>query len=172
MDKVDHVLVSQPDLEGYRAPQACKLIGITYRQLDYWARTDLLKPSLQAAAGSGSQRLYSFTDLVQLKVIKQLLDTGITLPKIRKAIEWLRSEMSVTNPLQESTLLSDGKDIWTSDNSDDTHQYLMNILKSGQGVFAIAVDQVQRDLEGQGVKLLPTRVQMADNLYPTKVAAN
>lgn len=144
--------------EGYRAPQVCQLIGITYRQLDYWARTDLLEPSLRAASGSGTQRLYSFTDLVQLKVIKRLLDTGITLPKIRKAIEWLSSEMAIDNPLKDSTLLSDGNDIWTSDNSDETHHYLMDILQKGQGVFAIAVGQVQRDLEGESLRFFPTRV--------------
>ncbi|MCY4371109.1 MAG: MerR family transcriptional regulator [bacterium] len=150
--------VTGSEQEGYRAPQVCHLIGITYRQLDYWARTDLLKPSLRAASGSGTQRLYSFTDLVQLKVIKRLLDTGINLPKIRKAIEWLRSDMAIDHPLRDATLLSDGNDIWTSDNSDQTHHYLMDILKKGQGVFAIAVGQVQRDLEGESLKFFPTRV--------------
>ena len=147
--------VTGSEQEGYRAPQVCHLIGITYRQLDYWARTDLLKPSLRAASGSGTQRLYSFTDLVQLKVIKRLLDTGINLPKIRKAIEWLSSDMAIDHPLRDATLLSDGNDIWTSDNSDETHHYLMDILKKGQGVFAIAVGQVQRDLEGESLKLFP-----------------
>ena len=150
--------VTGSEQEGYRAPQVCHLIGITYRQLDYWARTDLLKPSLRAASGSGTQRLYSFTDLVQLKVIKRLLDTGINLPKIRKAIEWLSSDMAIDHPLRDATLLSDGNDIWTSDNSDETHHYLMDILKKGQGVFAIAVGQVQRDLEGESLKFFPTRV--------------
>ncbi len=172
MDETYNGSATQSDQDGYRAPQACQLIGITYRQLDYWARTDLLKPSLRAAGGSGTQRLYSFTDLVQLKVIKRLLDTGISLPKIRKAIEWLRSDMSVSNPLKESTLLSDGNDIWTSDNSDDTHHYLMNILKSGQGVFAIAVGQVQRDLEGQGIEYLPTRVPITGDPYTAEAAVN
>ena len=71
---------------GYRAPQVCKLVGITYRQLDYWARTDLMVPALQRASGSGTQRLYSFTDVVQLKVIKRLLDAGMSLKKIRSAV--------------------------------------------------------------------------------------
>lgn len=167
--------VSRPvtgfEQEGYRAPQVCKLIGITYRQLDYWARTDLLKPSLQPAGGSGTQRLYSFTDLVQLKVIKRLLDTGISLPKIRRAIEWLSSEMAVDNPLQDSTLLSDGTDIWTSDNSDDTQSFLMDILKKGQGVFAIAVGQVQRDVEGESYRLFPTRGPDVDEVYVKEAAA-
>lgn len=148
-----------PDRNGYRAPQVCKLVGISYRQLDHWARTDLLKPSLRAARGSGTQRLYSYTDLVQLRVIKRLRDTGISLAKIRKAVEWLRSEMDEQDPFKDSTLLSDGIDIWTSDNSDETQQYLMDILRRGQGVFAIAVGQVQRDLHGEILELFPTEAR-------------
>ena len=91
--------------EGYRAPQVCKLVGITYRQLDYWARTDLLRPSVQAAHGSGSQRLYSFTDIVQLKVIKSLLDAGMSLKKIRQAIAILAEQVESDTPLTDVTLL-------------------------------------------------------------------
>ena len=171
MDEAVNGSATGNDQDGYRAPQVCQLIGITYRQLDYWARTDLLEPSLRAASGSGSQRLYSFTDLVQLKVIKRLLDTGITLPKIRKAIEWLRSEMAIESPLKDSTLLSDGNDIWTSDNSDDTRHYLMDILNKGQGVFAIAVGQVQRDLEGESVKFFPARVLSDEKPSATEATA-
>ena len=160
---------AQPDRNGYRAPQVCKLVGITYRQLDHWARTDLLKPSLRAARGSGTQRLYSYTDLVQLRVIKRLRDTGISLAKIRKAIEWLRSEINEEDPFKDSTLLSDGIDIWTSDNTDETQQYLMNILRRGQGVFAIAVGQVQRDLEGEILELFPTQTEAAE--LPTDAEA-
>ena len=149
------------DDQGYRAPQVCKLVGISYRQLDYWARTDLLTPSLRAAAGSGTQRLYSFTDLVQLRVIKRLLDTGINLAKIRQAVEWMRTEFAGDDPLKDSTLLSDGIDIWTSDNSDDTQQFLMDTLRRGQGVFAIAVGQVQRDLEGETLELFPAEARPA-----------
>src|ERR1700751_3436358 len=76
---------------GYRGPQVCKIVGITYRQLDYWARTGLLHPSITEARGSGSQRRYSYTDLVRLKVIKRLLDAGVSLQAARKAIECLRS---------------------------------------------------------------------------------
>ena len=163
MDETGKGSATRDEQDGYRAPQVCQLIGITYRQLDYWARTDLLRPSLRAAGGSGTQRLYSFTDLVQLKVIKRLLDTGISLPKIRRAIEWLKSEMDVDNPLKDSTLLSDGNDIWTSDNSDQTSLFLMDILKRGQGVFAIAVGQVQRDLEDDRVKFFPTRIASGEH---------
>ena len=72
--------------EGYRAPQVCNLVGITYRQLDYWARTGSDRPSIRSH-GSGSQRSYSFSDIVQLKVVKRLLDAGMSLKKIRSAME-------------------------------------------------------------------------------------
>src|SRR5579875_1247361 len=76
---------------GYRGPQVCSIVGITYRQLDYWARTGLMHPSISQAKGSGSQRIYSYSDLLQLKVIKRLLDAGVSLQAARRAIECLRS---------------------------------------------------------------------------------
>ena len=82
---------SIPDeLVGYRGPSACQIAGITYRQLDYWARTSLVVPSIRSAAGSGSQRLYSFKDVLVLKIVKRLLDTGISLHNIRVAVDHLR----------------------------------------------------------------------------------
>src|SRR5919198_1806198 len=82
---------SLPDeLVGYRGPSACQIAGITYRQLDYWARTSLVVPSIRSAAGSGSQRLYSFKDILVLKIVKRLLDTGISLHNIRVAVDHLR----------------------------------------------------------------------------------
>ena len=97
--------MTQERMSGYRAPQVCTLVGITYRQLDYWARTKLIVPSLQRATGSGSQRLYSFIDVVQLKVIKRLLDAGMSLKKIRSAVEILRIQLDSDQPLADVTLL-------------------------------------------------------------------
>ena len=82
-----------PEQMGYRGPQVCKLVGISYRQLDYWARTDLVRPSLADARGSGTQRSYSYRDLVRLKVIKNLLDSGVKLQAARKAIEYVRGDL-------------------------------------------------------------------------------
>ena len=76
---------------GYRGPVACRAAGITYRQLDYWARTGLVEPSIRSAKGSGSQRLYSFRDILVLKVVKRLLDTGVSLQQIRTAVSALHS---------------------------------------------------------------------------------
>jgi len=131
--------------QGFRAPQVCHLVGITYRQLDYWARTGLLQPSLKAARGSGSQRLYAFGDVVQLKVVKRLLDAGMSLKKIRQAIGILRVQLQSDRPLADVTLLSDGQTIYAAHSS----QEVVDVFRRGQGVFGIAVGPVQKELEGE-----------------------
>ncbi len=136
---------------GYRAPLVCRLVGISYRQLDYWARTDLIKPSVQDARGSGSQRLYSFPDVVQLKVIKRLLDAGMSLKKIRQAVEILRQQLRSERPLADVTLLSDGSTIYAATSADE----VVDVFRRGQGVFGIAVGPVQDELEGELHDLFP-----------------
>lgn len=143
-------MTREPEL-GYRAPQVCKLVGITYRQLDYWARTDLIVPTLQRASGSGTQRLYSFTDVVQLKVIKRLLDAGMSLKKIRSAVEILREQLDSDRPLADVTLLSDGQTIYAAHSEEE----LVDIFKKGQGVFGIAIGPVQDEVEGAIHQLFP-----------------
>ncbi len=147
-------------INGFRAPQVCKLVGITYRQLDYWARTDLIKPSLQHAHGSGSQRLYSFIDVVQLKVIKRLLDAGMSLKKIRQAMDILREQLDSDQPLVDVTLLSDGASIYAAHSADE----VVDVFRRGQGVFGIAVGPVQEELEGDVHRLFPDAVTAADVL--------
>ena len=83
---------------GYRVPIACQVAGISYRQLDYWARTELVRPSIRGAKGSGSQRLYSFKDILVLKIVKRLLDTGISLQNIRLAVDKPVSYTHLTLP--------------------------------------------------------------------------
>jgi len=136
---------------GYRAPAVCRLVGITYRQLDYWARTDLLRPSTQEASGSGSQRLYSFTDLVQLKVIKRLLDAGMSLKRIRSAVDILRDQLESDRPLADVTLLSDGTTIFAATSPDE----VVDVFRRGQGVFGIAVGPVQEEIAGAVHDLAP-----------------
>src|SRR2546423_14889501 len=97
------------DNEGYRVPDVCKVVGISYRQLDYWARTELVRPSIRDAGGSGTQRLYSFQDLLQLKVIKKLLDAGVSLQQIRKAVDHLKAMGEAPHG---GTLRSDGVRIY------------------------------------------------------------
>lgn len=138
-----------PEDLGFRGPVACGAAGITYRQLDYWARTGLVVPEVRSAGGSGTQRLYSFRDLLLLKVIKRLIDAGISLPQIRIAIDHLR-ERGVQD-LTQVTLMSDGVSVYecTSDLE------VIDLLRGGQGMFAIALGGVWRDIEGT-VSVLPT----------------
>jgi DNA-binding transcriptional MerR regulator len=127
---------------GYRGPTACKAAGITYRQLDYWARTGLVEPAVRGAAGSGSQRLYGFRDILVLKVVKRLLDTGVSLQQIRSAVEHLR-ERGVED-LAQITLMSDGASVYECTSADE----VIDLVQGGQGVFGIAVGRVWREVEG------------------------
>ena len=127
---------------GYRGATACSAADISYRQLDYWARTGLVEPSIQPASGSGSQRLYSFKDILVLKIVKRLLDTGVSLQNIRTAVEHLRSR-GVTE-LESITLMSDGASIYECASADD----IIDLLQGGQGVFGIAISKVWNEVEG------------------------
>jgi DNA-binding transcriptional MerR regulator len=127
--------------DGYRVPDVTKIVGISYRQLDYWARTGLVRPSVKDAQGSGSQRLYSFQDLAVLKLIKRMLDSGVNLQQIRRAMATLKD---LKEPALGTTLVSDGNRIYQV----ESPEAVVDLLASGQGVFAIAVDKVWTDLEG------------------------
>jgi DNA-binding transcriptional MerR regulator len=131
-----------PDDVGYRGPTACNAAGITYRQLDYWARTGLVEPTVRTAGGSGTQRLYSFRDVLLLKVIKRLLDAGVSLQQIRTAVLHLRERG--TQDLTRVTLMSDGATIYECRSAEET----FDLLQGGQGVFGIAIGGVWREIEG------------------------
>jgi DNA-binding transcriptional MerR regulator len=152
--------------DGYRAPQVCNIVGITYRQLDYWARTGLLRPSLQTAKGSGSQRLYSFGDIVQLRVVKRLLDAGMSLKKIRQAMDLLRDQLRSETPLADVTLLSDGSTIYAAHSADE----VVDVFRRGQGVFGIAVGPVQQEMEGEIHRLFPEPSKPVETVTATMEA--
>jgi len=140
-------LLFDEDLElpadaGYRGPTACSVAGITYRQLDYWARTGLVEPSVRGAQGSGTQRLYGFRDILVLKVVKRLLDTGVSLHNIRTAVNHLR-ERGVED-LAQITLMSDGASVYECTSADE----VIDLVQAGQGVFGIAGGRVWREVEG------------------------
>ena len=141
---------------GYRGPTACKAAGITYRQLDYWARTGLVEPAVRGASGSGSQRLYSFRDILVLKVVKRLLDTGVSLQQIRTAVEHLR-ERGVED-LAQITLMSDGASVYECTSADE----VIDLVQGGQGVFGIAVGRVWREVEGSLAELPSEHVAEQD----------
>jgi DNA-binding transcriptional MerR regulator len=143
---------------GFRGPVACSAAGITYRQLDYWARTGLVEPSVRSARGSGSQRLYGFRDILVLKVVKRLLDTGISLQQIRSAVEFLGERGSAD--LAQMTLMSDGVSVYACTSPDE----VVDLLQGGQGVFGIALGRVWQELEGSLAELPsePPEQQPAD----------
>ena len=136
-----------PDDLGYRGPTACRAAGITYRQLDYWARTGLVEPTVRPAGGSGTQRLYGFRDILLLKVIKRLLDAGISLQQIRQAVAHLRARG--TDDLTRVTLMSDGATVYECTSNDE----VIDLLQGGQGVFGIAIGGVWREIEGSLAEL-------------------
>ncbi len=132
---------------GYRGVTACSAAGITYRQLDYWARTLLVVPSVRDASGSGTQRLYSFRDIVVLKVVKRLLDAGVSLQNIRKAIETLRQWGE--DDLATMTLISDGTTVYECRSAEE----VVDLLQGGQGVFGIAIGGAFKEIKGSLAEL-------------------
>ena len=137
--------------QGYRGPIACRAAGITYRQLDYWARTGLVVPSIRSATGSGSQRLYSFRDVLVLKVVKRLLDTGVSLQNIRLAVEHLRRRG--VHDLARITLFSDGTTVYECTSPEE----VVDLLQGGQGVFGIAVSGAMKEIAGSISQFPPER---------------
>ena len=139
---------------GFHGPQVCGLVGISYRQLDYWARTGLLQPSVAAAKGSGSRRVYSYSDVLELKVIKQLLDAGVSLQSARRAVECLREDLGAD--LASANLVLTG----TSSVLARSNGEVVDLLAGGQGVFNIVplagvveeldADIVRLDTAGRG----------------------
>jgi DNA-binding transcriptional MerR regulator len=135
---------------GYRGPQVCKIVGITYRQLDYWARTDLVRPSVCDANGSGTQRLYAYRDLVELKVVKKLLDAGVSLQRARRAIEYLRDNLGTD--VAAANLILDGSRSVLALSGDQ----VIDLLRAGQGVLNIVpLAPVVQELEAEIHQLGP-----------------
>jgi DNA-binding transcriptional MerR regulator len=138
-------MVSNAQVGGYSGPQVCGLVGITYRQLDYWARTGLLQPSVTSASGSGSRRVYSYADVLELKVIKQLLDAGVSLQSARRAVECLREDLGA-DVGSANLVLTSTSSVLARSNGD-----VVDLLAGGQGVFNIVpmagvVDELDADI--------------------------
>jgi len=133
---------------GFSGTKTAAIVGITYRQLDYWARTDLIRPSLADASGSGSRRLYSYRDLLELRVIKSLLDAGIKLESVRTAFEYLRTH--VDTDIASAHLVISGNDVILCDGD----QLIDVMRRSGQGVLnVLAIGGVKSDLDSTIVEL-------------------
>ncbi len=132
---------------GFSGTKAANVVGITYRQLDYWARTNLVRPSLADASGSGSRRLYGYRDLLELRVIKSLLDAGIKLESVRTAFTYLREH--VDTDIASAHLVISGSDVLLCDGDQ-----LIDVMRKGQGVLnVLAIGGVKSELDNQLVQL-------------------
>lgn len=159
-------VVALPMDVGYRGPAACAAAGITYRQLDYWARTGLVEPTVRPEHGSDGAFLYSLPEVLLLKVVKRLLDTGISLQQIRTAVDHLRGRSAAD--LAQITLMSDGVSVYECTSADE----VVDLLQNGQGMFGIALGNVWRELEAAlgvvpgegGSEAVPARPQPVDEL--------
>jgi DNA-binding transcriptional MerR regulator len=149
---------SEQEQIGYRGPTACAAAGITYRQLDYWARTGLVEPTVRSPGGSGTQRLYSFRDVVVLKIVKRFLDTGVSLQNIRTTVQHLRGRGF--EDLERMTLMSDGATVYECTSPDEVHE----LLQGGQGIFGIAVGVVWRDVDAALSQLHGERIDTGETL--------
>jgi DNA-binding transcriptional MerR regulator len=159
----DGLPTNEPGL-GYRGTSAATAAGISYRQLDYWDRTALVQPSVRGATGSGTQRLYAFRDILVLKLVKRLLDTGVSLQQIRIAIDQLRK--SGINDLAKTTLMSDGVKVYLCNSNEE----VIDLLGRGQGVFGIAVGLVLREVEATLSTITPSSLEDLDDLSARRLA--
>jgi len=136
--------------EGYSGAKAAEIVGISYRQLDYWARTDLVRPSLVDASGSGSRRRYSYTDLLELKVVKSLLDAGIKLENVREVFEYLRQHLGAD--ITTANLVIQGSNSVVIQDDGE----LIDLVKKGQGVLNIlALGGVRDEVDARIHELRP-----------------
>ena len=145
-------------MAGFSGTKAAHIVGISYRQLDYWARTSLVVPTVRDASGSGSQRLYGFRDILKLKLVKRLLDAGVTLQQVRVAIEQLQAEGLYD--LAQITLMSDGSSVYLCTSNDE----VIDLLSRGQGVFGIAVGKVVREVESSLIEMSTEQIDPNDEV--------
>jgi predicted RNase H-like HicB family nuclease len=138
-------------MNGVNAKTACGITGLSYRQLDYWDRTHFIKPSLQEARGTGSARLYSFADLVQLRVAKMLRDKGISLQKIRRCLSYLKKQApEVQKPLARLHFLTDGESVFVLTKDP---QVMVDTLRGGQFVLSLALGEIAEEMRGKVAEL-------------------
>jgi len=136
---------------SFNTKTSVRLTGLTPRQIDYWDRTHFIKPSVKEASGYGTGRLYSFEDIVQLKVAKTLIDKGVSLQKIRKAITYLKKNFpDIKKPLAEMRFLTDGETIFVLA---DKKEKILDALAKGQMVFALAIGELIEELKGEVTKI-------------------
>lgn len=139
-----------PESVGFSGRRTAEIVGITYRQLDYWARTDLVRPSLVDAAGSGSRRLYSYTDLLELKIVKSLLDAGLKLESVRDVFSFMRTQLEAD--IASANLVIQGSTAMLVRDDGD----LIDLVRKGQGVLNIlSLSGVQQEMDDKILSLRP-----------------
>ena len=143
--------------QHYSGKKAAEIVGISYRQLDYWARTDLIRPSVADAAGSGSRRQYSYRDLLELKVVKSMLDAGIKLESVRTAFEYLRENLG-EDVASARLVIGGGRAVLVKDDTE-----LLDVIRSGQFVMTslLSLDGVQQEIDTAIVDLFPAEAPAA-----------
>ena len=148
--------------EGFTAQQASKLTSVTHHQLRYWDRVDLVKPSVQSTNGRpGVRRLYSFRDLVALRVVKSLLDNGMSLQRVRRAWDYLRRNADMDQHLASVKLVTDGRTIFKIAREDSE---ILDALREGQLSFFVAIDEITRKVEDDVTRFELDRQQFLDML--------
>ncbi len=152
--------VDAPEVIGFSGTRTAKVVGITYRQLDYWARTDLIRPSLNDAAGSGSRRRYSYNDLLELKAIKKLLDAGIKLEQVRKVFDNLREHVGAD--IAAAHIVIDGGSVTLCNQGE-----LIDLINTGQSVLnVLSMGGVKTELEAD---LAPSVEELPDDAPIQKI---
>lgn len=164
-------------MEGFTVLQSCRFTGCTAHQLRYWDQIGLVRPSIQSTGGRpGVRRLYGFRDLVALKVVKALLDGGMSLQRVRRAYEYLRKKAGLEQHLAEVKLITDGRSIFRIAKDDGE---ILDALRQGQMSFFLAIDEITRNLD-QGVaeflrdreEFVQTLRQAGDNLMQERARAS
>ena len=152
--------------QNYSGKKAAEIVGISYRQLDYWARTDLIRPSVADAAGSGSRRQYSYRDLLELKVVKSMLDAGIKLESVRTAFEYLRENLG-EDVASARLVIGGGRAVLVRDDAE-----LLDVIKSGQLVMTslLSLDGVQAEIDAKVRELNPSAAPAAGAQAPPQAA--
>lgn len=140
--------------QGYTGPEVCKITGITYRQLDHWTTSSLIKASIRNLKGSGFHRIYSFQDIIQIKLVNKLREAGVSLQKIRIALQNIESVLGQNINLSDVSVFSDGKSIYVITDNDQ----MIDLLKKGQAVFGISLGPVHVEAEAEIFTLYPDKV--------------
>lgn len=160
-------------MTGVNAKTACRITGLSYRQLDYWDRTHVIKPSLQEAKGTGSARFYGFVDLIQLRVAKVLREKGISLQKLRKCLTYLKTHApKVEKPLARLRLLTDGETIFVL--TEDLN-VMVDTLRKGQFVWSFALGEIVEEVRGKVTALTtkrPYKVMVGGKTYSVELQSD